>query len=53
MAELNKDGQLRRGESHIKALSSAIEGSVLDYSWQTEDQVTVDVPTQKIGRAHV
>ena len=41
--------QLRRGESHVKAMAAAIPGSVLDVSWQTEEQVTVDVPTELLA----
>ncbi len=41
----NPEGkQLRRGESHVQALAAAIPGSVLDVSWQDEDQLTVEVP---------
>ena len=41
----NPEGkQLRRGESHVQALAAAIPGSVLDVSWQDDDQLTVEVP---------
>ena len=46
--ENNQSSQLRRGESHVKALAAAIPGSVLDVSWQTEEQLTVDVPTDML-----
>lgn len=38
----------RIGESHVKALAAAIEGSVLNATWQTEDQLTIEVPTDKL-----
>lgn len=48
MPEANSTNGLSRGESHVKAMAAAIPGSVLEATWQTEDQVTVDVPTEKL-----
>ncbi len=48
MTELTTNAHSKRGESHVKALAAAIEGSVLDATWQTPEQVCIEVPKEKL-----
>lgn len=48
MTDLTTNSSQKRGESHVKALAAAIEGSVLNVTWQTSEQLTIEVPKEKL-----